>query len=195
MAATFHSAPILGISLWALLRPSLTPVRILMVRGISPSALFIPISIFPNFPAASSTVSEESFQHSIPRRTLQRAIRAEPLPVRKTRSIGQPQFKSMKSMPPLDSLAISSAVGTSVVGLLPATCTPNIVSDGCRLTKDHSSLEPDRKDVARPTMCHIMSFPSKGCIGRRKALTFSARDVSTQEDTKPSEGLEYEMRR
>ena len=158
MAATFHSALILGISLWALLRPSLTPVRILMVRGISPSALFIPISIFPNFPAASSTVSKESFQRSIPR-TLQRAIRAEPLPVRKTRSIGQPQFKSMKSMFPLDSFAINSAVGTSVVGLLPATCTPNIVSDGCRLTKDHSSLEPDRKDVARPTMYNL-SFPS-----------------------------------
>jgi hypothetical protein len=194
MAATFHSASILGISLWALLRPSLTPVRILMVRGISPSALFIPISIFPNFPAASSTVSKEFFQHSISRQTLQRAIRAEPLPVRKTRSIGQPQFKSMKSMHPLDSLAISSAVGTSVVGLLPATCTPNIVSDGCRLTNDHSSLEPDRKDVARPTMCQL-SFPSKGSIARRKALTFSARNVGTQGDTKPSEGLGYEMRR
>ena len=67
MAATCHSELILGISLWALLRPSLTPVRILMVRGISPSALFIPISIFPSFPAASSTVSEESFQHFIPK--------------------------------------------------------------------------------------------------------------------------------
>ena len=193
MAAIFHSAPILGISLWALLRPSLTPVRNLMVRGISPSALFIPISIFPNFPAASSTVSEESFQYSISRRTQQRAIRAEPLPVRKTRSIGQPQFKSIKSMPPLHSLAINSAVGTSVAGLLPATCTPNIVSDGCRLTKDHSSLGPDRKDVARPTMCN-MSFPSKGSIGRRRALTFSARNVSTQGDTKTSVGLENEIR-
>ena len=60
MAATFHSAPILGISLWAVLRPSLTPVRILMVRGISPRARFIPIRIFPNFPAASSTVIVES---------------------------------------------------------------------------------------------------------------------------------------
>ena len=194
MAATFHSAPILGISLWALLRPSLTPVRILMVRGISPSALFIPISIFPNLPAASSTVSVEPFQRSIPRGTLQRTIRAEPLPVRKTRSIGQPQFKSMKSMPPLHSLAINSAVGTSVAGLLPATCTPNIVSDGCRLTKDHSSLEPDLKDVAKPTICHL-SFPGKGCIGRYKALTFSARNVSTQADTKSPEGLKYGMRR
>jgi len=163
-----------------------------MVRGISPSALFIPISIFPNFPAASSTAGEASFQHSIPRQTLQRAIRAEPLPVRKTRSIGQPQFKSIKSMPPPHSLAISSAVGTSVAGLFPASCTPNIVSDGCRLTKDHSSLELDRKDVARPTMCYL-SFPVKYLWG--KALTFSARNVSTQADTKPSEGLEYEMRR
>jgi hypothetical protein len=57
MAATFHSALILGISLWAVLRPSLTPVRNLIVKGISPSALFIPIRIFPSFPAASSTVS------------------------------------------------------------------------------------------------------------------------------------------
>jgi len=72
MAATFHSAPILGISLWAVLRPSLTPVRILMVRGISPRARFIPIKIFPSFPAASSTVSEVSNQNIlfIPRRTL-----------------------------------------------------------------------------------------------------------------------------
>lgn len=60
MAATFHSELILGISLWAVLRPSFTPVRILMVRGISPRARFIPTKIFPNFPAASSTVSKVS---------------------------------------------------------------------------------------------------------------------------------------
>ena len=42
-------------SLWALLRPSLTPVRSLTVTGISPSALFIPTTIFPSRPAASST--------------------------------------------------------------------------------------------------------------------------------------------
>ena len=107
-------------------------------------------------------------------------VRAEPLPVRKTRSIGQPQFKSMKSMPPLHSLVITSAVETSVAGLLPATCTPNIVSDGCRLTKDHSSLEPERKDVARPTNC-LLSVPGKASIYRvPQALTFSARYVSTQ---------------
>ena len=162
MAAAFHSAPILGISLWALLRPSLTPVRILTVRGISPSALFIPIRIFPNFPAASSTVSDASkaCQRPISKTNTAKSVRAEPLPVRKTRSIGQPQFKSIKSMPPLHSLAITSAVGTRVVGLLPATCTPNIVSDGCRLTKDHSSLEPDRIDVASPTMTPL-SIPKK----------------------------------
>ena len=31
------------------------------------------------------------------------------------------------------------------------TCTPNILSDGCLLTSDHSSFEPERKEVARPT--------------------------------------------
>src|SRR6266404_4905483 len=76
--------------------------------------------------------------------------RAEPLPVRNTRSIGHPQFRSTKSIS-LHSFAKTSAVGTSVAGLLPATCTPNIVSHGCRRTKDHSSLEPERKEAARPT--------------------------------------------
>jgi hypothetical protein len=161
MAATFHSAPILGISLWAVLRPSLTPVRILMVRGISPRARFIPIKIFPSFPAASSTERSVESEHSVHSKTdTARNVRAEPLPVLKTRSIGQPQFKSIKSMPPSHSLAITSAMGTSVAGLLPAICTPNIFSDGCRLTRDHSSLEPDRKDVARPTRC-LFSFPRK----------------------------------
>ena len=78
-------------------------------------------------------------------------VRAEPLPVRNTRSIGHPQFRSTKSMPPLHSFANTSAVGARVVGLLPAICTPNIVSEGCRRTKDHSSFEPERKEVARPT--------------------------------------------
>src|SRR5258708_29704850 len=162
MAATFHSAPILGINLCALLWPSLTPVRILIVRGISPSALFIPIRIFPNFPAAHSTVSEEDLSTFCFKTDTAKSVRAEPLPVLKTRSIGQPQFKSTKSMPlPLHSLAMTSAVGTSVVGLLPATCTPNIVSDGCRLTKDHSSLEPDKRAVARPTMCPMNFLKEK----------------------------------
>jgi hypothetical protein len=170
--------------LWALLRPSLTPVRILMVRGISPRARFIPIKIFPNFPAASSTVSE------VPNRSLSafysmtdtaKNVRAEPLPVLKTRSIGQPQFKSMKSMPPAHSLVITSAVGTSVAGLFPAICTPNIVSDGCRLTKDHSSFEPERKDVARPTRC-LLSFPRKVSIGRRK-YSLSPHVISAPRDT------------
>ena len=83
---------------------------------------------------------------------------------------------SMKSMPPPHSLVITSAVGTSVAGLLPAICTPNIVSDGCRLTKDHSSLEPERKDVARPTDC-LLSV-SQEIV--RKTLTFSARNVGSK---------------
>lgn len=154
MAATFRSAPILGINLCALLRPSLTPVRSLMVKGISPSARFIPTRIFPSFPAASNTVghmSDNSFSTPYLHVSRERNVRAEPLPVRNTRSIGHPQFKSTKSMPPLHSFANTSAVGASVMGLLPATCTPNIVSDGCRRTKDHSSLEPARKEVAKPT--------------------------------------------
>jgi hypothetical protein len=155
MAATFHSAPILGINLCALLRPSLTPVRSLMVKGISPRARFIPTRIFPSLPAASSTVGDTHRMAQLSTLYLnlsrEKNVRAEPLPVRKTRSIGHPQFRSTKSIPLLHSFANSSAVGTSVVGLLPATCTPNIVSDGCRLTKDHSSLEAERKEVARPT--------------------------------------------
>src|SRR6266702_2887693 len=154
MAATFHSAPILGINLCALLRPSLTPVRILTVKGISPSARFIPTRIFPSLPAASSTVGDMSDSTlSTPYLNVSREknVRAEPLPVRNTRSIGHPQFRSTKSIPPLHSFANTSAVGASEVGLFPATCTPNIVLDGCRRTKDHSSLEPERKEVARPT--------------------------------------------
>ena len=154
MAATFHSAPILGINLCALLRPSLTPVRSLIVKGISPRARFIPIRIFPSFPAASNTVgemSDNSLSTPYSHVSRERNVRAEPLPVRNTRSIGHPQFKSTKSMPLLHSFANTSAVGARVMGLLPAICTPNIVSDGCRRTKDHSSLEPARKEVAKPT--------------------------------------------
>src|SRR5712671_3210430 len=120
-------------------------------------------------------------------------VRAEPLPVRKTRSIGQPQFKSIKSMPRPHSLAMISAVGTSVAGLLPATCTPNMVSDGCRLTKDHSSLEPERKEVARPTD-YVLRFPGITSVGESRALTFSACDVSTKGYAKSSERLKHRMR-
>ena len=68
-------------------------------------------------------------------------------------------------MPRPHSLIIVSAVGTSVAGLLPAICTPNIVSDGCRLTKDHSSLEPERKDVARPTDRLLSVSPGNSLLG------------------------------
>ena len=46
---------------------------------------------------------------------------------------------------------MTSAVGTRFAGLFPATWTPKTDSDGCRRTRDHSSLEPARKEVARPT--------------------------------------------
>lgn len=46
----------LGSSLCAVFLPSLTPVRTLRVSGISPSALFIPVRILPNFVGASSTI-------------------------------------------------------------------------------------------------------------------------------------------
>lgn len=45
-----------GMSLCAVFLPSFTPVRSFTVTGISPSALFIPTTILPSFPAASSTV-------------------------------------------------------------------------------------------------------------------------------------------
>ena len=48
---------------------------------------------------------------------------------------------------------MTSAVGTRFAGLFPATWIPKIDSDGCRRTKDHSSFEPARKEVARPTEC------------------------------------------
>jgi hypothetical protein len=195
MAATFHSALILGISLWAVFRPSLTPVRNLIVRGISPSALFIPVRIFPSFPAASSTVSSMSIKYPLLEGGRYDDVRAEPLPVRKTRSIGQPQFKSIKSMPRPHSFIIVSAVGTRVAGLLPATCTPNIVSDGCRLTKDHSSLEPERKDVARPTD-RLLSVSQKIVYRVQKTpLTFSTSYISSKRNAKPSEWLECGLRK
>lgn len=153
MAETFHSELILGISLCDVLWPSFTPVRSFTVSGISPSALFMPARIFPSFPAASSTSATPSVDMARKRKPSQeeRDVRAEPLPVRKTRSMGHPQFRSTKSRPPAHSRAITSAVETSVAGLLPASWTPNICSEGCRRTRDHSSFEPVRKEVARPT--------------------------------------------
>ena len=49
------------------------------------------------------------------------------------------------------SFAMTSAIKTRFAGLFPATWIPKIDSDGFRRTKDHSSFEPARKEVARPT--------------------------------------------
>lgn len=68
-----------------------------------------------------------------------------------TRSIGQPQFRSTKSILGPHSRAIASAAGTKVAGLFPASCTPKIPSEGCLRTRDHSSFDPARKEVANPT--------------------------------------------
>jgi hypothetical protein len=76
---------------------------------------------------------------------------AEPLPVLNTRSMGHPQLTSTKSMFPAHSFARTSAVGTREEGLFPATWTPKMPSVGCLRTNDHSSFEPWRKEVARPT--------------------------------------------
>ena len=65
--------------------------------------------------------------------------------------MGQPQLISTKSMPLAYSLPRISAVGTIVEGLLPASWTPKRDSEGCRRTRDHSSREEARKEVARPT--------------------------------------------
>lgn len=78
-------------------------------------------------------------------------VRADPLPCLNTRSIGHPQFTSTKSMPPASSLAMTSAVGTRFAGLFPATCTPNVFSEGCRRTSDHSSFDPAKNELASPT--------------------------------------------
>ena len=50
-----NSGPRRGINLWAVLRPSFTPVRSFTVTGMSPRALFIPTIILPSLAAASST--------------------------------------------------------------------------------------------------------------------------------------------
>ena len=55
IAETPHSVARRGMSLCAVLRPSLTPVRSLTVTGMSPKDLFIPTTILPSRPAASST--------------------------------------------------------------------------------------------------------------------------------------------
>ena len=150
IAATFHSALTRGIKRWDVFLPSLTPVRSFTVKGISPRARFIPVNILPSFPGASSTSQPVRATFA----AVDLDIHAEPLPVRNTRSIGQPQLRSTKSTP-VHSRAMTSAVGTSSEGLLPASCTPNMVSEGCLLTKDHSSFEPPRNECARPTIQRV----------------------------------------
>lgn len=76
---------------------------------------------------------------------------AEPLPVLNTRSMGHPQLTSTKSMFPAHSFERTSAAGTRDEGLFPATWTPKMASEGCLRTNDHSSFDPCRKEVARPT--------------------------------------------
>ena len=61
IAPASHSLLRRGMSLCAVFRPSLTPVRSLTMTGISPSALFIPMRIFPSRPAASSTSRTPKF--------------------------------------------------------------------------------------------------------------------------------------
>lgn len=74
--------------------------------------------------------------------------------------MGHPQFKSTKSRLPANSLAMISAVGTRVAGLFPASWIPNVFSDECRRTRDHSSLDADKKEVASPISPQVMSAPN-----------------------------------
>jgi len=46
---------------------------------------------------------------------------------------------------------MTSAVGTKLAGLLPATWMPKILSEGCLRTNDHSSFDPAKNELARPT--------------------------------------------
>jgi len=90
--------------------------------------------------------------------------RAEPLPDLKTRSIGHPQFRSTKSIFGPHSRAITSAAGTKVAGLFPANCTPKIPSEGCLRTRDHSSFDPARKEVANPTLMGQFSERARALV-------------------------------
>jgi len=58
---------------------------------------------------------------------------------------------STKSILLANSLPKTSAVRIIVDGLFPASCMPKMVSLGWRRTRDHSSRDAVRKDVARPT--------------------------------------------
>ena len=148
---TPHSAPKRGINLWAVFFPSFTPVRNLTVTGMSPKAWFMPTRLLPSFEGASST--KHMRNHSPQKKGGEtKNSRALPLPLLNTKSMGQPQLTSTKSIPPFPiSLAITSAAEASTLGLLPANWTPNIFSDGWRRRRDHSSLEPERRDCVTAT--------------------------------------------
>lgn len=124
---------------------ALRSLELLQVLGSFPGG-FSRASLAHQALAITSTWSDQSF-HGVPFDDLH----ADPLPELNTRSIGHPQLTSTKSTLPAHSFAMTSAVGTRVLGLFPATWIPNILSHGCLLTRDHSSFDPERKDVARPT--------------------------------------------
>ena len=58
-------------------------------------------------------------------------VRADPMPVLNTRSMGQPQLTSTKSIPLENSMPRTSAVSTIVEGLFSAGCIPKMVSGEC----------------------------------------------------------------
>lgn len=117
--------------------------------------------------------------------------RADPLPCLYTRSIGQPQLMSTKSRLPAQTLLMISAAGTRSWGLLPAICMPKIFSEGWRLTSDHSSFEPWRKEFASPTDSYSQESPSRRWDAIR---TFSAGNVGTIVYTKTAEWLMNELK-
>ena len=86
---------------------SLVPIRILAVIGTSIDTAFIPRIIFSSFDGTSSS--------------------AEPAPCWKTRSIGQPQFKSMRRRWGRSVVRTSAAL-IACHGLLAETCAPNFKS-------------------------------------------------------------------
>ena len=128
----------LGKSLCAVGRLSFTPVRILTVTGMSPRAYDMPLTIFPSLVPMLSTTNVNRIRAV---GTLV-DLRALPAPCWYTKSIGQPQLRSTKSILPSHCLPMTSAVLAKLAGVLPAIWTPKMRSEGCRRTSDHSSFEP-----------------------------------------------------
>ena len=65
-------------------------------------------------------------------------------------------------------------------------------SDGCLLTNDHSSLDPERNEWANPTTKsgeETISLDMRQIVGF--GLTFAASDIRSIFDAKPTKGLEY----